>query len=365
MTVSNSIIRRALKSGNPVIETDRATFIWEGESAPRLTSDLNHWDENPRRFKRVSPKLIPDSTKPIWYCTLTLPRDAYVEYAFYDPVTQKNFLDPLNKKSVPNGYGMRNNFFYMPETMPSPYPMRRADVTPGALTSHRVDTKWLRYDYEREIFLYRPPLKEAVPLLVVYDGQDYLNRGKLAVIVDNLTAEGRMRPIAMAFLSNGGRWRDVEYSCSDGTILWLDEVILPLAGEKLNLLDIKKQPGAYGVLGASLSGTMAMYTSLRMPDVFGRVISQAGAFTYPSRDFAVVDLARHGQAREVNIWMDAGQLDYLLEDNRQMHSLLQDKGYDVTYREFSGGHNHTAWRDDIWRGLEAMFPPVSKVTFET
>lgn len=356
MTVSNSLIRRAFKSGNPVIDTDRATFIWEGESAPYLTSDLNHWDENPRRFKRVSPRLIPDSTQSIWYVTLSIPRDAYVEYALYDPVTQKNFLDPLNKRSVNNGLGGRNNFFYMPETMPSPYPIRRADVTPGALTSHRVETKWLRDDYEREIYFYRPPVKQPVPLLVVYDGQDYLHRAKLSVIVDNLIAEGRIQPLAMAFLPNGGRWRDVEYSCSDGTILWLDENVLPLAMEKLNLLDVKKQPGAYGVLGASLSATMSMYTGLRMPDVFGKALCQAGAFTFPSRDFAVVDLARHGQAREVNIWMDVGQLDFLLEDNRRMHSLLQEKGYNVKYREFAGGHNYTAWRDDIWRGLEAMFP---------
>lgn len=355
-TISNSVIQRAFKEGNPVIDMDHATFIWEGESAPHLIGDFNHWEGAPKRFKRVSPKLIPDSAKSIWYAALTFPRDAYVEYAFYDPVTQKNFLDPLNKKSVPNGFGARNNFFYMPETMPSPFPLRRADVTPGALSSHRVDTKWLRDDYEREIFLYRPPVKEPVPLLVVYDGQDYLHRGKLTVIVDNLIADKRIRPIAMAFLPNGGRWRDVEYSCSDGTILWLDEVILPLAVEKLNLLDIKKHPGSYGILGASLSATMSLYTGLRMPDVFGKVLGQGGAFTYASRDFAVVDLARHGQAREVNIWMDVGQLDFLLEDNRKMHVLLQEKGYNVTYREFAGGHNYTAWRNDVWRGLEKMFP---------
>ncbi len=356
MTVSNSIIQRALGSGNPVIHGDRAIFIWEGDSAPHLIGDFNHWDDKPKRFKRVSPRLIPDSAQPIWYAALPFPRDAYVEYAFHDPVTQKNFLDPLNKKSVPNGMGGRNNFFYMPETMPSPFPMRRADVTPGALAGHRVDTKWLREDYEREIFFYRPPVKEPVPLLVVYDGQDYLNRGKLAVIVDNLIAEGRIQPIAMAFLPSGGRWRDVEYACSDGTLLWLDENVLPLAKEKLNLLDIQKHPGAYGVLGASLGGTMAMYTGLRMPDVFGRALSQAGAFSIASRDFAVVDLARHGQAREVQIWMDVGQLDFLLEDNRRMHALLQEKGYDVTCREFSAGHNYTAWRNDVWRGLETMFP---------
>jgi len=25
-------------------------------------------------------------------------------------------------------------------------------------------------------------------------------------------------------------------------------------------------------------------------------------------------------------------------------------------REYIGGHNYTSWRDDVWRGLEVMFP---------
>jgi len=228
------------------------------------------------------------------------------------------------------------------------------------LTSHRVETKWLRDDYEREVYLYRPSVKEPVPLLLVFDGQDYLQRGKLAVIVDNLIAEERIRPIAMAFLPSAGRWRSVEYACSDATILWLDQVILPLANKKMKLLDIKEHPGAYGVLGASLGGTMSLYTSLRMPEVFGNVLSQSGAFMIESRDFAVVDLVRHRQSRDINIWMDVGQLDVLLEDNRQMQKLLDEKGYAVIYREFSGGHNYTAWRDDVWRGLEVMFPITSR-----
>jgi enterochelin esterase family protein len=39
-----------------------------------------------------------------------------------------------------------------------------------------------------------------------------------------------------------------------------------------------------------------------------------------------------------------------------MYALLKEKGYNVAYREFTAGHNYTAWRDDVWRGLEAMFP---------
>ena len=357
MTTSNSTILRAKESGNPVIAGNEVTFIWEGNSAPQLMSDWNGWDEGaPSKFKRISPRLIRASAKSVWYCTLSLPRAAYLEYALYDTVTQKRFLDPLNKRSVSNGVGGRNNFFYMPETMPSPFAMRRADIAGGVLTNHSVETKWLRDDYERDIYLYHPPVNEPAPLLVVFDGQDYMQRGKLAVIVDNLIADNRITPIAMAFLPGAGRWRNVEYACSDGTLLWLDQIILPLAQENLNLLDIKEHPGAYGVLGASLGGTMSLYTGLRMPDVFGKVFSQSGAFMIESRDFAVVDLVRHQQSQNINIWMDAGQLDVLLEDNRQMQKLLDEKGYAITYREYSGGHNFTAWRDDIWRGLEVMFP---------
>lgn len=356
MTVSQSILQRALQVGNPVIHGERAVFIWQGETAPHLIGDFDHWGGKPRRFKRISPRLLPDSTQPFWYAALTFPRDAYIEYAFRDPASQKNFPDPLNRKTVSNGMGGRNNFFYMPETMPAPYSFRRAEVTPGSLTSHRVEAQWLREDSEREIYFYRPPLKQPVPLLVVYDGQDYLQRAKLTVIVDNLIAEGRIQPLAMAFLPNGGRWRTVEYACSDGTLLWLEQTVLPLAREKLNLLDVKKQPGAFGVLGASLGGTMAMFTGLRLPQVFGKVLCQSGAFNVEGRDFAAVDLIRHGQARGLKVWMDVGRLDVLLEDNRTLYTLLQEKGYNVTYREFTAGHNYTAWRDDVWRGLEALFP---------
>jgi len=356
MTASNSKLQRARQSGNPVIDGSEVTFFWEGRTAPTLISDANNWNEKANPFKRLSPRLRLASTKSVWSCTLTVPRDAYVEYAFFDRVSQEKFLDPLNRRTVSNGLGGRNNFFYMPQTMPSPFTVRRADIPVGALTSHRVETRWLRDDYEREIFLYRPPVNEPVPLLAVYDGQDYLQRGKLATMVDNLIADGRIRPIAMAFLPNAGRWRSVEYACSDATILWLDQVILPLAQEKLNLIDIHEQPGTFGVLGASLGGTMSLYTGLRMPDVFGKVITQSGAFMIESRDFAIVDLVRLGQAQRIEIWMDVGRLDTLLEDNRKMHALLQEKKYQVAYREFSGGHNYSAWRDDLWHGLQAMFP---------
>jgi enterochelin esterase family protein len=93
-----------------------------------------------------------------------------------------------------------------------------------------------------------------------------------------------------------------------------------------------------------------------MQEIFGKVLSQSGVFSLEGRDLAVVDLVRYRHAPIMKIWMDVGLMDGLLEDNRRMALLLHEKGYNVTYREFAGGHNYTSWRDDIWRGLEEMFP---------
>jgi enterochelin esterase family protein len=253
--------------------------------------------------------------------------------------------------------GNRNNFFYMPETMPSPFSKRRADVPTGTLTRHRLDAGWLQDDGKRDVYLYKPAAKGPFPLLIVYDGPDYLNRGRLSTIVDNLIADQRIRPIAIAFLQNGKSRRTAEYFCSDATISWLDQEVLPLARRHLRLVNIKDQPGAYGVLGASAGGLMAMYTGLRMPEIFGKLLCQSAVFTLDGREFAAVDLVRHAHAHNIKIWMDVGRFEELLEENRRMSALLSEKSYDVMYREFSGGHNYTAWRDDLWRGLEEMFPP--------
>lgn len=357
MTSTGSLLRHAHEIGTPIVQGNRAIFVWEGEEAPLLISDSTDWDERPRLFKRLtSSRRAARTSLPVWSCSLTVPRDAYVEYAFLRTDTLEKILDPFNQRSIGNGLGSRNNFFYMPEAKPSPFSLRRADVPAGTLTRHRVDTWMMQDDGERDVYLYAPPARGWVPLLVVYDGPDYLHRARLTTIVENLIADRRIRPIAMAFLQNGRSRRHLEYICSDATISWLDKEVLPLARKHLRLMSSKENPGAYGVMGASAGGIMAVYTGLRMPEIFGKVISQSGVFSLEGRDLAAVDLVRYRHAHDLKIWMDVGILDDLLEDNRRMSRLLEEKDYSVTYREFSGGHNYTAWRDDVWRGLDELFP---------
>lgn len=342
---NHPLLERAIAHGNPIIEGETATFLWQGRAAPHLIDDLSDWETNPRKLERLAPG--------IWAITLTLPLNAYLEYAFVNLKTGERLPDPLNPRRVWNGINAFNHYFYMPKGKPSPYADRNPAAAAGEVTRHEIPTEGMIAGKTRTVYLYRPPVHEPVPLLIVYDGPDYLKRGRLAVIADNLIARGRVRPFAMAMVHHGQRARMLEYTCSDITLGFVIEKVLPLAREHLSL--IPSDGGAYGVLGTSMGGLMALYTGMRLPGVFGKVLSQSGAFRIADYELVLTDLVRHLPRPEVRIWMDAGRFEWLLACNQEMHTLLEEKGYLVTYREFSGGHNYTAWRDDIARGLETLF----------
>jgi enterochelin esterase family protein len=203
--------------------------------------------------------------------------------------------------------------------------------------------------------LYQPDCADPCPLLLVLDGQDYRSRGKIVNIVNNLINDNRIGPIAMAMVHHGGRQRFTEYSCSELHLGFLLNCVLPLAKRFLNLRDETEEPGVHGILGASMGGLMATYVGLRLPNIFGHVLSQSGAFSLDDRDTVVWDLVRHGPVRPVRIWMDAGRYEWLLECNHGFHQHLRSRDYDATYHEFNAGHNHAAWSNDVWRGLESSF----------
>ena len=104
-----------------------------------------------------------------------------------------------------------------------------------------------------------------------------------------------------------------------------------------------------------MGGLMALYAGLRAPAVFGRVLSQSAALYMSKPDSVVFDLVRHGPIPPLRTWMDVGRYEWLLDSNRRMRKLLLERGYDVVYQEYNGGHNYPAWRNQLGQGLEALF----------
>ncbi len=226
-------------------------------------------------------------------------------------------------------------------------------------TAFRHGTWWLGI-IDPFIYISHPSNIHA-HLMVVWDGRDYLRRGRLVQIIENLVHQGRMRPVALAMVDDGRLARMAEYACSEGTLGFLMERVLPLAREHLNLVETGVLPGSFGIMGASMGGLMALYSALRLPQIFSHVLSQSGGFWRGKVNSIVFDLVEKWETLPLDIWMDVGRYDFsdLLESNRYLFKSLHSRGYPVVYREYPGGHNYPAWRDEVWRGLEYLFPAKS------
>lgn len=337
----------------PWIKDDQVTFVWntteKTEKPPFLIGDFNDWGAR----GTGDPITLTQSAPKQWTYTRQFPLDAYIEYKFtHDPQDPKaGALDPQNPRKVSNGMGKFNNYLRMPHSRAT---LLQRGVKRGQVTQHTIRSFFLP-DRERTVWLYQPPVDTPAPLMVVYDGRDYLRRGKLPEVIDQLIAQGAIPPIALAMIDHGKKSRYFEYNNSEMTLGILLEGVFPLAQRELRLTE----PGAYGVIGASMGGLMALYTGLRFPQIFSRVISQSGAFLMKPRGPMVeglIDyLLRSQPTLPLKIWQDVGTYEWLLESNRALHTTLQTRGYDVTYREFNAGHNYTAWRDQLPEALQTTF----------
>jgi enterochelin esterase-like enzyme len=330
---------------NPVVEGDHVTFHWYGPRAPFLIGDFNEWEPSrDYKLKRFGPNH--------WALSLDFLPGSYLEYAFL--LDKERQLDSLNPRTVRTDFDSTNNYFYLPPGAPIRLIRKMPQVPRGQVRGYWLDASPLDAGARRKVYLYRPDSTGPYPLLVVYDGLQYLRRARLAIQVDNLIAQHRIRPIAMAFLANAAARREIEYACSDATLEFILNSVFHLASQELDLIAPDESNGAYGVMGASMGGLMALYTGVRLVHIFGRVLSQSGAFLPGSVIHELVD-CRASQA--LKIWLDVGQYESLLEMNLDMQARLANKQCQVAFEQFPGGHNYTAWRNQVGRGLEYLFPP--------
>lgn len=335
-------LERARNAGTPLIDGDTATFVWAGKAAPVLRSDMTGW------WPGAPPWRLSETQPGVWTHTLSLPVDTYLEYAYFDGDTR--LPDPFNPWRTPTGIENHvNNYVYMPGA-PRPVWDETPGVAAGEVTEVTLPARMLT-DGLRGVRLYRPPAPGPYPLLVVYDGNDYLNRARLPLVLDNLLAQGRIRPLAALLIDNHPKARVPEYACSEATLMFVVHDALAWARQQLPLLDT---PGAHGVMGASMGGLMALFSALRQPDVFGHVLAQSGAYGW-REESVVFDLARWQTPPRLRVYQSVGRYEWLLDVNRRLHEVLAGRGYDAAYQEFNAGHNYPAWAADLSAGLAWLF----------
>ncbi|MFH0883629.1 MAG: alpha/beta hydrolase-fold protein [bacterium] len=195
------------------------------------------------------------------------------------------------------------------------------------------------------------------PLMVVHDGNDYLNFCRMARVLDYLIDNGRMEPMIAAFVPPAsGSYRTQEY----GTTL-RQEYIYFIAEELIPHIDsayhTDPHPESRATIGDSYGGNISLQLAASHPELFGHA---AGQSPYVSSELqALLDVS---PSLSLDIWVDIGTYDIDLlkmQVNNTLVPILQNRGYDYELRKMHEGHSWGNWRKNLQPILVRFFPGVN------
>lgn len=253
----------------------------------------------------------------------------------------------------------------------------RKDAVRGKVETHSFESTIL--GNTRRVFVQTPAGYDpsaAYPLLVAFDGGAALAQQGLRHLLDNLIAEGAMRPHIAVFIDNAtDTSRGDELPCNDAFVRMFEIELLPWLQSLHRLAPADPDgPGPHTVTGCSYGGLASLWFAWRMPHLFGTVIAQAPSLWWGpgyinNRPWKLqshtpewlIDQFAAGPRLPVRVWQEIGLMEApatMLEPNRRMREVLEAKGNDLTYREFAGGHDYGVWRYSIAEALTTMLPPT-------
>ncbi|MFA0567851.1 alpha/beta hydrolase [Vibrio gallaecicus] len=280
--------------------------------------------------------------------------------------------DPLNQEAI---YGAADNLFGLASTVtlskaPSDAITKPLRNPEGKLFNHIYQGE--NGGLPRKVTFYEPndtyqTAKDA-PLLILFDGDAYLEKVPTPLILDNLIAQKKIPPMRAIFVNTPvPSLREKELTPNKAYAAFMANELMPWLCLRRDIC-----PKAEDTIlsGSSFGGLASMYISLQHPERFGKVLSQSGSFwwapqselaLYKEHDNWVAQLARSQPQKDIDIYLTAGVFEIkphpnsILETNRQLYQTLKSKGYSVHLQEAASGHDYFSWQVMLAEGLTSLF----------
>jgi enterochelin esterase-like enzyme len=271
-----------------------------------------------------------------WTFTAPLPADARIEYKFV--VDGEYLLDPTNPKKISNGLGGENSVWEGPD-----YHLEVPDGAPV----HPFQRQVLTVE-GREVVVWGPEHSEGLPILAYADGHDYEERGRIQNVVANLAEDHKIKPAVIVLISPNDRSKEYFTDSKPYEEFFVNSV-LPAVRKATNA-----SPNASDVYvgGSSLGGVISLRLAEDYPaQVAGGVHSQSGAFQV-DRSGLISDTALGKLASSTKLYFDYGVFESdLTKANEKTFKTLQGLGRKYGSEQTPEGHNWTAWRHRMVKGL--------------
>jgi pullulanase len=243
----------------------------------------------------------------------------------------------------------------------------------------------------RRVWIYLPPgyagSDARYPVLYFWDGQNvfdaatsFAGEWRADETCERLIAEGRIRPLIVVGIENGGTDRIHEYTpwidrrrAGGGGDAHLHAVVRDLKPRIDGAFRTRTGPEDTGICGSSLGGLMAVYAAYAAPETFARAAGLSVVFDWAGghlrewiagRDKPPVRLYFDTGTLETGHTVDANGngIDDHVDGLRRLRDTVLEQGFrdgvDLMTVEDSGARHHEeAWARRLPAVLEYLFPP--------
>lgn len=248
------------------------------------------------------------------------------------------------------------------------------DQLKPAIAHGTIDT--IAYDSKtvgttRKALVYKTPgfsKDKKYPVLYLLHGiggdeKEWLKGGTPQIILDNLFAEGKIKPMIVV-LPNGRAMKDDR---ATGNIMAQDKVQAFATFER-DLLDdlipfIEKTYPALtdrenrAIAGLSMGGGQSLNFGLGNLDKFAWV---GGFSSAPNTKMPEVLVPNPEEARKKLklLWISCGDKDGLITYGKRLHDYLLEKNVPHVYYLEPGGHDFKVWKNGLYMLSQFLFKPV-------
>ncbi|NNF04969.1 MAG: esterase family protein [Rhodothermales bacterium] len=214
-----------------------------------------------------------------------------------------------------------------------------------------ISSDALGYDLQYRVYLPAgADSTDALPALYVFDGQWYIDEGRMHETLDSLIERSRIEPVIVVFVDNRApenlrlNRRNGQFFCNPRYIRFFTDELVPAVDAAW---PTRAAADARSVLGLSFGGLAAACFGLHAHDTFSGIAMQSPAMhPVPSMWDAWADSSR----LPVRIFLSSGDYNDNEARTRRLRDILSKKRYEMQYVEVPFAHNWMNWRpllDDV------------------
>lgn len=228
----------------------------------------------------------------------------------------------------------------------------------------------------RKALVYTPPgysKKNKYPVLYLLHGiggdeKEWLRGGHPEIILDNLYAKGKLKPMIVV-MPNGRAMKD---DSASGNIMAPDKVqafatfeqdllndLIPHIEKKYPVLTTRENRA---IAGLSMGGGQSLNFGLGNLDKFAWVGGFSSAPNTKAPELLVPDPHRARDLLKV-LWISCGNEDGLLNFSARTHAYLRENEVPHIYYLEQGGHDFKVWKNGLYMFSQLLFKPVDQSKF--